>query len=194
MLRPQGWHSQTPSDAQLQIARCMTSLSKGVSGDRGGLASEVSGALTQPSQRRRCRSRSTIGAGGLIAQFYLRSAEKEGIDDVSCFFSFLLILDIPCKRQSRTAGTLRPYRVHTRQTWCHSWCVPGPPCKTSCRRGHGNAASLRHQRADAHCSSEDLRLIKTCGTGAGQPESGGMFGRGCQACFDQCRRQCWKRS
>lgn len=67
---PQGWQSQTPSEPHLQIALSMSSESIRISGPSWGLTSVPRGAVTQASQRRRCRSRMTMGAGALAAQFY----------------------------------------------------------------------------------------------------------------------------
>lgn len=66
---PHGWQSQTPSESHLQTARCMSSESMAISGPSGGRTREPRGAVTHASQRRRCRSRRTMGAGGLMAQF-----------------------------------------------------------------------------------------------------------------------------
>ncbi len=69
MPRPQGWHSQTPSLSHEHMARCRYSESGRTSDGIGGLTSMPIGALVQPTQSRRCRSRRTTGAGGLMAQF-----------------------------------------------------------------------------------------------------------------------------
>ena len=68
MDRPQGWHSQTPSEAHVHAARRMYSGS--ASGPSAGLTSEPSGAETHDSQRRRWRSRRTTEEGGLEEQFW----------------------------------------------------------------------------------------------------------------------------
>jgi hypothetical protein len=54
---------------QVQIARCISSASMGVFNASGGFTRVGRGAFVHETQRRRCLSRRTTGAGGLIAQF-----------------------------------------------------------------------------------------------------------------------------
>jgi hypothetical protein len=52
------------------VARCISSELTDVSGGNFGLTRDPSGARVQALQRRRCLSRKTMGAGGLMAQFW----------------------------------------------------------------------------------------------------------------------------
>lgn len=68
--RPQGWQSHTPAVSHVHIARCTRSEAAGISGLSRGFTRRPMGAFWQERQSRRCLSRMTAGAGGLIAQFW----------------------------------------------------------------------------------------------------------------------------
>jgi hypothetical protein len=76
ILRPHGWHSQTPSLSHWQIARWISSELKGVSGSSGGFTSVAMGARVQDRHSLRCLSVRALGAGGLMAQFYVHVVQS----------------------------------------------------------------------------------------------------------------------
>ena len=80
ILLPQGWQSQT-QPVHVQMAFCIIVESIRVPTGRGGNVSFVMGALLHCKQRRRCRPFNALGAGGLMAQFCVKSGKHtENVD------------------------------------------------------------------------------------------------------------------
>jgi hypothetical protein len=125
-LRPQGWHSQTPSDGQVHIALLIVSGPRIMGADEEPsssyaegfeMISEESGAREQPVQIRRCRWRRRTDAGGLIVQFYL-------FELVTSMPSYST-QNTPCKQPFHTSYILPPCLWHNRPPFpCR-----GHPCQ-----------------------------------------------------------------